>query len=162
MKIAKLELRMRRGGGALLVPPKSIKFFTMTNFTRSIQMVNSGSVGLVTYCDLFVLEINGSKRAGARGAIAALSKKNDLVSAEVTLTDHSGGLYTEGVQFGWDDDALSVNSMENPFQDVYISKPGNLYLVISSISKVEDYFDKELIDKEEWAKETYQRVSLGA
>lgn len=160
MKISNLTLNMKRGGAPLYVPPSSIKFFTMSCFTRSIQVVSPDSVDLVTYCDLFVLELFGDSK-NAKNAINVLLARKDLVSAEVTLIGEDGELFTEFVRFGWESTAASSDGPQNPHQSMYLSRQGNLYIVISPGSKIEDYFDIDVIDTNNWARDAERRISLG-
>ncbi len=43
----------------------------------------------------------------------------------------------------------------NDFQKSYISKHGNMYIVIDEYKGIEDYFDKELINKDGYRAENY-------
>lgn len=160
MKISKLELSLKRGGQPLSIPPKSVKFFTMSNFTKSIQMISPDSVDLVTYCDLFILAISGFEKKWQE-IIKVIKAKNDITAVNISLEREDGALYSDFFRVGWEDRTFAEGKMENPYQSVYLSKPGDLYLVINSIMKVGDYFDLGIVDTEEWSNKTRDQVQIG-
>lgn len=83
---------------------------------------------------------------------------SDITAIEFDLYDERSD---ERRHYHYYTDWCGDSDYENTAQSVYISKPGNLYLVIKNETNVLDFFDVNTIDDEEYVKFKFTMYDVG-
>lgn len=90
------------------------------------------------------------RSSGYKTKFQRLLAFNDIAKIDFTLDNKSYSYYT-----CWSGNSKNENGEENKYQTTYLSSLGNLYIAISSKGK-EEFFNKELINDEDYMKTCYE------
>ena len=88
-----------------------------------------------------------------------LRKYEDIVDVQIELYDdyeENGEVSVYRYLVDW----TSESDFENPAQKTYLSKCGNLYIVISGEKDITDFFDIDDIDDDEYMKSYFKMLCL--
>lgn len=161
MKVSKLDIHIRRDDQHILIPPESIKFINLSNFTECIIPVDAEDLEHRVYCELFVLELSCKAAPGMDKIIRTLDEKKDILDIRINFSSAGRLLNSLFVFIGWAPEAILSETGENPSQKSFVSTPGNYYLVINPLNTLEDFFDLDQVEQEEWVEAAYKQISLG-
>ena len=85
------------------------------------------------------------------------SKWADITHIDFTLESSDGSENDYSYTTNW----VGNNDMENDAQHSYVSKDGNLYIVIANNNNTEDYFSLEEIDDSEYMDFKFEMYDVG-
>lgn len=151
---------------------KYICTFIVDDIKTSIHRIACNSIRRMDTANEIVIEIhkNADKPHYELGldsykttAFEILARYGCITSIEFELEEQyiEDGKNPETEHYNYYVSWTGDNEYENDSQKSYISKPGHLYLVINKDKGIEDYFDKEEIDDEEFANFAFNMCDIG-
>ena len=138
---------------------KYIGYFVADDIKTSIKRIACNAVNKLDYVKILVIELHkdANKERYAFGieddehkeyTFDRLRKYYDIVDIQIELYDDyetNGEVFTYSYYVNW----TGESEYNNAAQKTYLSKCGNLYIVVSDNKDIWDYFDlKEINDKE--------------
>lgn len=134
---------------------KYIGNFLVDKLNTSFQRIACNAIAKIDAVDEFLIEIHkdASKGRTAFGdkVFDRFKEWHDITSINFTLAEDACDKYghvlkTYNETYDYVITWTGNNEAENDAQKSYISKDGNLYIVVSAEKDIFDYFDKDTID----------------
>lgn len=139
----------------ITIDGKYVGHFLVDDIKTSFERIACNSISKMDVAETFVIEIHkdankerypfgqldGMVWANYKHSIFDRFMEYDITSIEFVLNEKEYSFY---VTWNGDDDQM------NDSQSNYISKDGNLYVVISKDKKVEDFFDLDEFDDSDY------------
>lgn len=156
----------------ITIDGKYIGDFIIEDIHTDIRRIACNSINKMEIANVFAIEIHKDANKeryefGVAGqpqmTFDRLSAYSDITEIEFVLiddyTDDGEIVYSEKYNYYvyWN----STDDQTNKAQKDYISKDGNLYIVIAESKGIEDYFDKDVIDDSECMNFTFSMYGVG-
>lgn len=146
----------------ITIDGKYIGNFIVEDIRTSIQRIACNSIEKMDVAHTLAIEIHkdadkthyafGIEDYYKESVFDRIISYDDITSIQFELVDE----YTEESQeptvehYDYFIDWVEGDNQENDAQKSYVSKVGNLYIVIADGKNIEDFFDKEVIDDSEY------------
>lgn len=141
----------------ITIDGKYIGDFLVEDIRTSIQRIACNAINKMDVAHIFAIEIHkdADKTRHSFGfeiddgsVFNRLTSWDDITSIEFELVDEYHGEGQEPIieHYNYFVHWTGEDNQENDAQKSYISKVGNLYIVIADGKDIEDFFDKEAID----------------
>lgn len=148
----------------ITIDGKHTGIFVVDDIKTSIERVACNAILKMKIPKTFVIEIHkdanvmrnafGCNELKKQSVFERFLEWQDVTQIEFTLYDayseEPENPETEKYHFWLDWEDNGINEDANINQKTYVSKNGHLYLVVSKDKSIEDMFDKEWIDNEDY------------
>ena len=140
----------------ITIDGKYIGDFEVSDLTTSISRIACNAISQVDGANTIAIEIHKNADSeyhpfGQKDYSTTVFKRlmaDDIASIEFTLESQYSDTI-ESKTYHYFVDWTGYNMDSNEAQKHYLSKDGNLYIVIKEGAQIEDFFDKESIDNSE-------------